>query len=835
MIAHYLSTALRHFRRHKLTAAINVTGLALGFTCFIAAFAAVSYVDSSDAGFATADRAYAITQRIRLPAQRLDTGALPATSPSLAGVLQADLPELEAVARADRLGELDMIAGNTSNRLATVAVDNDFLRIFPFAMTPDSRADALTRPRSAVLTREGARRLFGTEDVVGKTVTLQQSIDVTIAGVIEKIDAPSQFDDSSLGYLRFDLLVTWDVAEHFEELAGNKPFEQLPAARRWSQQSSPTYVLLPRGMSREVLDRTLAGIVERHYPSDLRAVAEHRFAAVPASRIWQADIDALVARGDISLTLVVRMLAILVLVTACLNCSNLAAAESIGRLNEAGVRRVLGASSGQVIAQNVVQVAVLGVAGLLLSLCALAALAPSLYAKSSIDLVAAVLTDGRVPLVTLASLVAVIVLAALYPALILARAPAAGAMKQKSRGESLLASRVLVAVQFGVASLLSIAIIVVALQGRELRTHALGASAAQTLVIRNGAFDLPMSFEALRDRLQQVPGVESVAVIDSVPWSNDTNSTALSRGVGATDPFVTPLEHSVTPGFEASLGLKLLAGRSFDASYGDDFFPKQMPAGMTETDPSRVYSVILDEDLARELGWDRPEAAVGQIAYMPFHRIGLRDITVRVIGVVEHKPLRLTGTGTYNNVFVSARAVQGYPILRVSTANVASTIDALGRVWKDIEPRAPFATRFLDEYFERSYAMFERLGRIVSGVTAFAFVICLMGLVGMAMFVADRRRHEIGVRKTLGASVTRILSMLLRDFARPLVIANIAVWPLAYLAANAYLSVFAQRMTLTPLPFLASLALIVIIAWLAVGGHAWRAAMRKPAETLRYE
>jgi putative ABC transport system permease protein len=368
-----------------------------------------------------------------------------------------------------------------------------------------------------------------------------------------------------------------------------------------------------------------------------------------------------------------------------------------------------------------------------------------------------------------------------------------------------------------------------------LRANALAGNASQTLVIRNGTFDDELSYDALAQRLRQVPGVESVAAIDNVPWGPSTNTGAIARSVAAEASFISPLVHTVTPGFEESLGLRLLAGRSFDQAYGDDFLPGGYPMGLQQLDTSRTYNVVIDAALAASLGWQDPAAAIDQVAYMPFSKIGMKDMTVRVIGVVEHRPLRMIASGSTSNLFLSTRNIVGYPLVRIATANVPATLSELEKVWQTLVPQSPLQMRFLDEYFERSYRLFAQVSDVITGVTLFAFVISMMGLIGMAIFIVSRRRHEMGVRKTLGASARQILMLLLRDFARPIAIANVAVWPLAWIAANAYLDVFTHRMALTPVPFIASLVVTIAIAWLAVGGQAWRAARVKPADVLRYE
>jgi len=167
-------------------------------------------------------------------------------------------------------------------------------------------------------------------------------------------------------------------------------------------------------------------------------------------------------------------------------------------------------------------------------------------------------------------------------------------------------------------------------------------------------------------------------------------------------------------------------------------------------------------------------------------------------------------------------------LIRVSGEHLAEARDVIDEKWLKLSPNVPVARQFVDEVFERSYAAFSRVNTMLAALA-------MLGLFGMAVFVATRRRHEIGVRKTIGARTSQVILLLLRDFSKPVVIANLIVWPIAYFAMQAYLSVFVHRIAMTPWPFLGSLAIALAIAWLAVGGQTVRAARLKPAEVLRYE
>jgi putative ABC transport system permease protein len=209
---------------------------------------------------------------------------------------------------------------------------------------------------------------------------------------------------------------------------------------------------------------------------------------------------------------------------------------------------------------------------------------------------------------------------------------------------------------------------------------------------------------------------------------------------------------------------------------------------------------------------------------------------MRVIGVVESRPLFLRGLGATSNAYELAPTdgMQNF-IVRFAPRDVSAGVAAAEAVWRGFGTQSPFTRRFMDDVFNQGYATFARASQVSAGLALFAFAISVFGLFGMAIQVASRRTHEIGVRKSVGARKRQIVAMLIADFSKPVVIANLLAWPLGYFAGKAYLSVFIQRLPLTPLPFIASLAVVVLIAWAAVGGQALRASRANPAAVLRFE
>jgi putative ABC transport system permease protein len=209
---------------------------------------------------------------------------------------------------------------------------------------------------------------------------------------------------------------------------------------------------------------------------------------------------------------------------------------------------------------------------------------------------------------------------------------------------------------------------------------------------------------------------------------------------------------------------------------------------------------------------------------------------MRIIGVVEERSFSFfkTPNNTAGTIY-DAQSDLGVTVARVTAADVDGALKGIDNEWKRLAPSVAISRRFLDEIFERAFANYVRINQLFGALAVMAFAICIAGLFGMAMFVAGRRRHEIGVRKTLGASTTRMIALLLTRFSRPVLIANLVAWPAGYFASRAYLNQFSGSIPLTPWPFVLSVAITLAIAWLAVVGQTLRAARTSPAEVLRNE
>jgi len=877
MIRHYVSIALRNLRRSPFTAAVNVVTLALGLVAFVAAYAVVAYWGNSDRHFTNADRTYVITASLALRDGSIATGKAPQTNDLYERYLRIEFPEFEKIARANVWNRAASVTVNgRGSRVIGVAVDPEFLDIFDLPFVAGDPRMALKSPDSLVLTEAAALRLFGTREALGKTVTLGGNlIDATVTGVLGPIPEPSHIGDSESATLRFEIMVPYDLYQRLAQAvnrpqnppprppsdpngAGAPPQSARPAANadrpagtdpegpadapppqqneNWlGGYCCTTYAMLKRdsAVSASMLNARLADFAARHMSPEQLKLASVEVGAVPLSGLMVTQLDAQLlggSRGLYSITTLLFGLGALVLLVACMNYANLSTARAARRAREIGLRKVIGARRGQLIVQYLLEAGTLTIAALAIAVGVVALMSPLVYGAVGVDMSAATFGDRRFWLFLAVLLAGVTLLGGAYPALVLSRVRPIEALRLgRVRVGPRFASTLLVGAQFAAASFLLIAVIVMYMQNAALERTGLGTSHDQHLVINNFRPVTGVDGDLLRAELERLPQVKGVTAMGQAPWSDSVNLNLLSRSPEETTSPQTAFQNNVGYDFFQTLDIPVLAGRAFDREHND--LPPQGPPG---ENPSTI-NLVIDRVLAQQLGFGSPAAAVDQIIYFP-GVLGQKPQAFRVVGVVESRPLFLRGLGATSNVYqLSGGVGMQNVIVRLAADDVGGGVAAAEAVWRRLAPQIPFQRRFMDEMFNENFKTYARVNQVFGGLAAFAFLISLVGLFGMAVQVAGRRTHEIGVRKSVGARKTQIVRMLLRDFSKPVVVANLLAWPLGYVAAKAYLSVFIQRIGLTPLPFVASLAIVVAIAWAAVASQALRAARANPATVLRFE
>ncbi len=849
MLGHYFTIALRSFKRAPLTTAVNIVALALGLAAFVIAYGVVSFWDKSERNFKNVDRTYVITSDLEAKTGAIKTGVQPVTNRLFSDYLRAEFQDFEAVARTQTMSnEAGVAAGDVNERMYVVGADAPFLEIFDLPFIAGDAKNALRDPNSAVLTRDAAKRLFGTDNVLGRTITLGSVLDVTVKGVIAEIPEPSYFGHSAAATVRFDVLTSWDTldgvglaARARQAAAKGEPAPPPPPPR---QPGAPenwlggyccmTFVLMKpsSALTPETLDDQLREFGKRHLPVAQSELADLTIGAVPLGSLMVSQLNAQLLGGSgVSITTVLLALAALVLVVACVNYASLATAQAARRAREVGLRKAIGANRGKVMTQYLAEAGVLTTVAAAVALLAVRLLTPVIHNAVGINLGLGLYSAGFW-LFLAGVLVVVTLLGGAYPSFVLARVPPIEALRiGRTKVGPRFATTVLVGAQFAAASFLLIVVYVMYAQNHELQRTGLGVDSDPLLVITNVSQYSNVDSKLLLDELKRIPQITAVSATSQSPWSAGVGLNSVSRTPDSSVKSATVILNTVGYDYFKTLGYTILGGRDFDEQHGEDMRPQGPPS-------STPINVVVDASLTDELGISPPESVVGQDLYFPVDTQrafgGQVAQPLHVIGVVGNKPLRFSGAGAKSNMFFM-RPDLSYAVARLSKNNVSGALAAIDALWKRLSPKTSLPRRFMDDLYEENYRNFARVNQVSASLALVAVAISIVGLFSMAVQVASRRLHEIGVRKSVGARGGQIVAMLLMQFAWPVLIANLIAAPLAYIAAVQYLSVFSARITVTPVPFLASLAATIVVAGLVVTGQAMRAARVNPAQVLRSE
>jgi putative ABC transport system permease protein len=823
----HIAGAFGRFIRTPVSTGANILTLALGLAAFIVAWGVVSYWRSSDSQFARADRIQIMTQHAYL-AGVADTGVQPAMPRVAAPYLKEDFPELEAVARLRNMGLISAETEQRTTMLRGSQADPELLDIFDFEFVAGDPRTALKQESGLLLTQAAAEKLFGAEPALGRTVLLNKTRQVVVTGVLGPIRQPSHMGDGAGHPVSFDYISVW------------RP--DPPAPEMWLGNSVTTYALLPAdgSLTNAAFNARLGPFVQRRVSETERSIATVEFGAIPLSQFQISSLNTSLfgkLAGKLSVDSILLGLGLLVLAIACLNYANLATAQALTRAKQIGMRKMMGASLGEILAQSWVESALLALLALALAGLGVWLASPVIAAQLGIDIAGALARQPMLAPMLLGLVAAVSIAAGAYPAFVAARFRPAEALRAgKSRAGPKGVAPFLVGLQFAMASILLISVIVLNQQNAYLQRIA-RESGDDPVVAITAVSPAKPAIETMRQILSTDPRIKAFGEMDHLPWSDFDNQEAYARS-----PDTAGLDHLATNttvgfGYFDVFRMRLIAGRVYEPAR-DQGLVTGIQRGERPTGVQRDRPIVVDRAFTDAAGFPSPQAAVGQRLFVG--QAGARlygwQPTFEIIGVVETQPLQFMTASSQGGNTYSLDSVNpaGRIVVRISRDDVEGGLAAVRAAWERAAPGRPFAHAFSDDLFRENFAPFARIGRLFAVVSVLAFLISATGLFGMAVHVIQRRRHEIGVRKTLGSTTLGVIVLLVRDFSKPVIIANLLAWPVAYVAAQAYLAPFMRRIDLTPAPFLLSFLITLGLAWLVVSLQTLRAASLRPADVLRH-
>lgn len=829
MFKHYLASALRHLVRHKTTTIINVICLSFGLTCFAVAYGLTQYYSHGDLYHEKADRTFVLTQRNEFADASTVIESMPISGWGLAQILKTEYPEIEIVARALR-SEETVVAAADQNAFKYVSyADPEFLEVFDLPFIAGDKRAALRTPRSAVITADLANQLFRDTNVLGKALLLSNRETVTITGVIGTPRQPSHISTRNNGVgaaLGFQLLVSMDTRDAL--LQATTPTPAQVTKNRFFEGIAFTYLVFPEKNSSSIerVRADLSRFSESHVPKEFGRAT---FGLRPASEIWSALGDFMVKSEKTGITnsFLTLTLGSLVLLVSCLNYANLASAQAMTRLKETALQRVMGAGYWQILLQSFAEALLLVVAAALISMAMLPIMFEALRVGMGFDIGSVLYSAPSFWIGIAAVLITVALLASSYPAWIASRIRPAHALQSgRLPITRRRAMNTLVVFQFFAASFLFVATSVMNSQNEMIRRAPVGTQDDQIVAIDNNVKATAIDIGVLQDELRRHPAIASVSATDSAAgtmsrplWIVRASADAAARSWIVTAPMVDY-------DFFATMGIKLLAGRDFKRNEASD---QAIGYGAT--------NVIIDRAMANEYGWSNPQDAIGKSIYFPSSALkGSTGFAINVIGVAENEGLYPIGLmGGSSTVYRLKSNEVSSVLVRISQEHLVDGVSAIDSTWKKLAPNVPMRRAFLNERFDAVYKQVSTMTAMFRILAYFSMFIGAMGLVLIATYAMAQRKFEIGVRRTLGASARQVLLMLLKDFSKPILIANLFAWPFAFVIAKAYSSAFAQKVAITPTPFVAGLALALAIAWLAILRQATSAARMSPSTVLRHD
>lgn len=814
MLRHYLIWTWRTLAGDRWTTLLNLLALSLGMVSFALTVAAGLFLRSTDVELPNADRIYAVSEQITNSDGTPMFARLPMTNSPVAKYLEAENPEVEAISLLMGGEFIQTAVNGKSRQLAPLYFDESFARVFKLPLRYGDPDRAFTQPRAVILTADTADRLFGAANPVGQSMRLSD-MDVTITGVLPRLPSPSMFNSTPGNHI--DMLASREVRDRFQ------PLQSEPET--WDNYAGYTMIRLHEGQTPDVVRARLADFGARHIQ---RLQRIYTFDLVPLMDTRRMLLDAFLGADKTGLSVPDLLLALggLVLFVASLNYANLAAAKAVGRLPESGMKKMLGAGRGELMAQYLTESLVLTVVALALVLAALAGLAGPLKQGAGIDLSRLLFHRSSFWVELAAGVTAATLAGGLYPAWMLSGPRAmAAALGGKAKPTRSRFASTLVGLQFLTAGVLLIMVVIVVRQNHELGRMAESLGGRDLLAIDTTLDGQAVSPRDVLNAVREIPGVVAVGASNTLPWSIGPGAHRYYKDTEMKGPAIQGSDFQVSEDYFATMGTRLLAGRGFSTDRGGDLRPKDVV-------PEVSFNVIVDRAVAQGLGWT-PEQAVGQTIW--HHTLTGGSAPIQIIGVVETQPQTMLSLGATGIVYAFAPDQAILPLIRLARDAGPDTVAEIDRALVRLAPQIDWHRHFADELFQDGAAVLSILVAALGVLALFAVAIALLGLAGMAVHTTNSRTEEIGIRKILGADHFVIMRLLIWDMTRPVLIASLAACPLAYIAGRFYLALFTGHTTIGLWPFVISLAVTMGVSWLAVGWRIASASVKSPAEVLRYE
>ncbi|MEZ4825133.1 MAG: FtsX-like permease family protein [Bacteroidia bacterium] len=811
MLLNYLKVALRHARRHQVYALLNLAGLIFAFAAFGLILIYLQYETGFDGFHAKADRIFRVTHR-----NVYDDGSeveWARTYADFVNELPRQIPEVETLIRFQNQEQKYVRVGDEKFKPRHAYVtDANVFSVFDFPFLAGDPMTALVNPHSVVLTESLAKAYFGEEDIVGKTLNICGNF------------SPEEIPHTVTGVMR-DLPPNTHI-----------PIEMLISYRDSTERSwwAYAYILLAEGASVKKVEEKLPDFIKKNRPEEGQSQLLFGLQPIRDIHLHSDLAREIVPNGNARYVQIVSFAGIFILIIAIINYLNLSSALAISRSREIGMRRILGAGSRQLITLAIAESIGYTLLAAALSLGIIYLVFPSFQTLTGVFFT----MDKWVMAGEMAGIAAICgLVAGIYPAFILLSSGNAEMLRARltRSGKGAFAlRRILVAVQFGLAILLSGSAMVAWAQFRYINNKNLGITREQILAIPGVPDKVTEAFPLFRDRISALPGIVNVAACMEVPSREIRDAGPLV--VLGRDPQTAPISdvQVISPGFTETMGLEIIAGedRSADIPFGEppQFTPKFPPEQYLSERP-RTY--MLNETAMHMLGWHDPDSAVGQQINWSVSNFHLATGPVTAIVKDYHQETLKNKIDPL--VFLFEPIWLRTFLIKVETGDIQQTIGRIQEVWDEIYPSYPMDYHFLDDLYEDLYKTERVQLRLLAVVSILAIFIAFMGLFSLLAWSLRTRMREISIRRVMGAGVRDLVVLLGREYILMLAAGAIIAIPLSYNLVSDWLTTFAYHTDISPLHYLWPVIITAALLGATVYFQTMKAGKENPADTLRDE
>jgi putative ABC transport system permease protein len=807
MLKNYVKIALRNFLKHKGFSLINIFGLAIGIACCLLIVLFVFDEVSFDRYHEKAEQIYRVGINGYINNTRFE-GVV--TCSPMAGTLVREYPEVTAATRVRNFGfPVFRYEDKVYSEEKVFWVDQSFFDVFTVSFLRGDSKSALAEPNTIVLTHSMALKYFGDENPIGKSLNADNRRDYLVTAVVDDTPRNSHF--------------------HYDFLASLLTYDD-SRSPVWVSNNYHTYLVLQEGASPRAFEEKLVEVVKKYVGPQIQGAAgisleqffesggEWGYFIQPLTDIhlhshYEYELE---PNGDIAYVYIFSIIAIGILLVACINFVNLATARSVNRAREVAIRKTVGSMRGQLIRQFLAETTILSFVAVLIALVIVQFVLPTFNSVTEKVLSVPYLENGA----TIPSLLGVVlfigILAGIYPAMFLASFNPAVVLKSETVGRARKSNlrNVLVVFQFSVSIVLIVGTFVVNRQLRYIQNKNLGFNKDQVIVVKK-TDDLGNQIQAFRQELLKNSNVINATNTQYLIGGNFGN-TAFSLA-GETGEQTHLLWTCFTdPYFVDTYQIEMAAGRFFEEGRQAD-----------------QQAVVINETAAKELGLDDP---IGNqiVALGPTPE---QSTTFTIIGVMKDFHFESLYFQIKSLIVApyGPNGVGRFVSVRVNSQGIRETLAFLESTWRRFAGNQAFEYEFFDDHFAKIYKAEERTGQVFFAFSLLAIIVASLGLFGLATFISEQRTKEIGIRKVLGATESKIMFLLSAQFTKWVILSNLIAWPIAYYFMHKWLQRFAFRPAISIWSFLVASMIVLIAAMFTVSYQTIKAARSNPVEMLRYE